>query len=49
MRKMYKTIEIQMKESLEWWQLISENRSDGFSHSHEDGDFYNEAPKAFLT
>jgi hypothetical protein len=35
--------------SLEWWHLISEKRSDGYAHSKEDSDFYNEAPKAFLT
>ena len=30
--------------SLEWWQLISEKRCDGYSHSQEDD--YNEALKA---
>jgi len=35
-----------VKDSLEWWQLISEKRCDGYSHSQE-GD-YNEARKAFL-
>jgi hypothetical protein len=35
-----------VKDSLEWWQLISEKRCDGYSHSQEDG--YNEARKAFL-
>ena len=33
--------------SLEWWQLISEKRYDGYAHSQEDDDVYNEAPKAF--
>jgi hypothetical protein len=37
-----------VKDSLEWWQLISEKKCDGYSHSQED-DCYNEAPKAFLT
>jgi hypothetical protein len=37
-----------VKDSLEWWQLISEKRCDGYSHSQED-DRYNEALKAFLT
>ena len=35
-----------VKDSLEWWQLISEKRRDGYSHSQEDG--YNEALKDFL-
>jgi hypothetical protein len=30
---------------LEWWQLISKNRCDGYAHSQEDD--YNEALKAF--
>ena len=30
----------------EWWQLISEKRCDGYSHSQEDN--YNEALKEFL-
>jgi hypothetical protein len=37
-----------VKDSLEWWQLISEKRCDGYSHSQED-DYYNEALRAFLT
>ena len=36
-----------MKDSLEWWQLISEKRCDSYSHSQEDD--YNEALKAFFT
>jgi hypothetical protein len=32
---------------LEWWQLISEKRCDGYAHSQEDE--YNEAQKAFFT
>ena len=36
-----------MKDSLEWWHLISDKRCDGYSHSQEDG--YNEARKAFFT
>jgi hypothetical protein len=32
--------------SLEWWQLISENKCDGYSHSQEDD--YNEVQKAFF-
>jgi hypothetical protein len=35
--------------SLEWWQLISEKRCDGYAHSQEDDDVYIEDPKAFLT
>jgi hypothetical protein len=35
-----------VKDSLEWLQLISEKRCDGYSHSQEDG--YNEALNAFL-
>jgi hypothetical protein len=31
---------------LEWWQLISEKRCDGYTHSQEDE--YNEALKEFL-
>jgi hypothetical protein len=31
---------------LEWWQLISEKRSDDSAHLQEEG--YNEALKAFL-
>jgi hypothetical protein len=31
---------------LEWWQLISEKRCDGYAHSQKYG--YNEAMKAFL-
>ena len=34
-----------MKDSIEWWQLISEKRCDDYSHSQEDD--YNEAMKAF--
>ena len=37
-----------MKDSLEWWQRISEKRCDSYSHSQED-DYYNEALRAFLT
>jgi hypothetical protein len=47
MSEMYKTVEIQSERLLEWWQLISEKRCDGYSHSQEDD--YNEALKAFLT
>jgi hypothetical protein len=36
-----------VKDSLEWWQLISEKRCDGYSHLQEDG--YNEALEAFFT
>jgi hypothetical protein len=35
--------------SIKWWKLISEKRCDGYAHSQEDDDVYNEAPKAFLT
>ena len=35
-----------VKDSLEWWQLISEKRCDGYLHSQEDD--YNEALKALL-
>jgi hypothetical protein len=31
---------------LEWWQLISEKRCDGYTHSQEDE--YNEVTKSFL-
>ena len=35
-----------VKDSLEWWQLISEKRCDDYSHLQEDD--YNEALKVFL-
>ena len=35
--------------SLEWCQLIFEKRCDGYAHSQEDDDCYNEALEAFLT
>jgi hypothetical protein len=44
---MLKTVKCRLKTSLlEWWQLISEKRCDGYAHSQEDE--YNEAPKSFL-
>jgi hypothetical protein len=33
---------------IEWWKMISEKRFDGYSHSQEDDDDYNEALKEFL-
>jgi hypothetical protein len=36
-----------VKDSLEWWQLISEKRCDGYSHSQEDD--YNEDLKDLFT
>jgi hypothetical protein len=44
---MLKTIKCRIKTSLlEWWQLISEKRCEGYVHSKEDE--YNEASKEFL-
>jgi hypothetical protein len=37
-----------VNDSLEWYQLISEKRCDGYTHSQEDDDVYNEALEAFL-
>jgi len=37
-----------VKDSLEWWRLISEKRCDGCAHLQEC-DSYNETPKALLT
>ena len=33
---MYKTVEIKVKDSLEWWHLISEKRCDDYSHLKEE-------------
>jgi hypothetical protein len=45
---MLKTVKCRLKTSLlEWWQLISEKRCDGYAHSQEDE--YNEALKEFFT
>jgi hypothetical protein len=47
MKEMYKDCKkYRVKDSLEWWQLISEKRCDGYSHSQEDD--YNEDLKEFL-
>jgi hypothetical protein len=35
-----------VKDSLEWWQIISEKRWDDYSHSQEDD--YNEDMNEFL-
>jgi hypothetical protein len=43
---MYKAEKYGVKASVEWWELISEKRCDGYSHSQED-DCYNEAPRPF--
>jgi hypothetical protein len=37
-----------VNDSLEWWELIYEKRCDGYAHSQEDGDVYNEALEAFF-
>jgi hypothetical protein len=47
MREMYKTVEYRVKDSLEWWELISEKRCVSYSHSQEYD--YNEDINAFLT
>ena len=50
MREMYKNCEnIELINSLKWWHLISEKICDGYTHSQEDDDVYNEALEAFLT
>jgi hypothetical protein len=45
-RNVQRLLKYRVKDSLEWWQLISEKRCDGYSHSQEDD--YNEALKALL-
>ena len=42
---MYKDCK-RVKDSLEWWQLISEKRCDGYGHLQEYY-VYNETPKVF--
>jgi hypothetical protein len=35
--------------SVEWWHIFSKKSCDGYAHSQEDEDVYNEATKTFLT
>ena len=49
MSEMYRTVKLKSERLTRIWQLISEKRFDGYAHLQEYGDFYNEAPKYFLT